>query len=153
MASTNVDTMNRIAAVLADAIEYLRGCLRPGDTVYTLLRHESRLLGIWPSGTCSVSTLVCRDGKIVDISSTVAFVLGQKTDLQHGGIKWSSNSDASHQDLGFNIAHRISQTLYSDGFPCLGKDCPSKGHVYDSCEDASDGWHRAGGYALRYEWI
>lgn len=146
-----------------EALETLRSLLRPGQTVYTILRHVSR------SGMSrSISALLMEPDGPRDISHLVSRVLGSPLDRNNGGVKVGGCG----MDMGFYLVYELSYSVFPSGFGCIGKGCPSCDHFngdrdYTPHMDyqdriGSDGtpctchayhWHKSGGYALCHNWI
>lgn len=160
----------------AEALERLREWLKPGDTVYTILRHVSR------SGMQrNIAPVVFLDGRADNprfLYWNVALVLGMTPDREREGVKVGGCG----MDMGFHLVYSLSSALFRDGFGCIGEGCPSNDHsngdrdyrAHVSCEygcrstggrAAPDAcvhpdlpnqhvhWHRDGGYALRQRWL
>ena len=150
----------------AKALEYLHEYLRPGDTVYTILRHVSR------SGMSrSISALVIlKDGIPYEVSHLVSHAGRGAFDRNSGGVK----VNGCGMDMGFHLVYNLSYVLFPDGFDCVGDGCPSNDHSngqpYDyqytadtcpgqPCSSACDHVgispipHKDGGYALRHRWL
>jgi hypothetical protein len=119
-----------------EAIETLRGMLKPGDTVYTILRHVSR------SGMSrSISLVIVSDDdpRPFEISYLAARAMGDKIDQERGGIKISG----AGMDMGFALVYNLGRTLWPEGF------------------DTEEGYWRNepldhdpdGGYALKQRWL
>jgi hypothetical protein len=126
----------------AKAREYLLEVLKPGDTVYTSLRHVSR------SGMYRVVRLfVIRDNKPIDITWNVAS-LCEGYDDRHEGAKVSGCGT----DVGFELVYNTSAHLWPAGFTCIGDGCPSNDHS-NGDRDYSPHAHRDGGYALVRRWL
>lgn len=131
------------------ALEYLHEYLKPGDTVYTILRHVSR------SGMSrSVSALaITKDGRHgdnmpYDISHLVAKVCGYTLDRTNGGVKVGGcGFDAGHE-----VVYHLGYKLFGKGFSCLGENCPSNDHV-NGDRDYTPHTHTDGGYALVRRWL
>lgn len=152
-----------------EALKQLREWLKPGDTVYTVLRHVSR------SGMQSVIDLrIIRNGEPLAIGWTAAKVLGDRFDARRQGIVVGECG----MDMGFHLVYHLSYALWPKGHGCTGEKCPSNDHSNGDRSyiqhgptdengngedrdpgpgEAADGlvrhWHRDGGYALRHEWI
>lgn len=155
-----------------EALARLREWLKPGDTVWTVLRHVSR------SGMQRTVSLVLieDDGRgngpeLRDIDGTVARALGLPFDRDRGGVKVRG----AGMDAGFWLVYELSRALRPHGFGCTGAKCPSNDHTngdrdytphddYDEvCYACTHGeactakhgghWHRDGGYALRSRWV
>lgn len=151
-----------------DARETLRNLVKPGDTVYTILRHVSR------SGMQrTIGVVVMADGKPFDVTGWVGKALGWSVDRDRWGVKVGG----AGMDMGFHLVYSLSWALWPDGFGCVGEGCPSSdhgngdrsyavhhkarsragyctacGHNGDDCHGAEH-WHKDGGYALRHRWL
>lgn len=167
----------------AEAVERMREWVKPGDTLYTILRHVSRS-GM--SRSISVVTIDHADGgRIYDLDYNVARALGEPIDRDRGGVKVSGCG----MDMGFHLVYSLSHALFPDGFGCVGESCPSNDHsngdrdytpstnlvrcdcldrpgydglgrVHERCSGTGyvdvgnpDHWHSSGGYALRQRWL
>lgn len=122
------------------ALEQLRAWLKPGDTVFTIVRHVSR------SGMSrSISVFASIDGQPQDITYQASRVIGESVDQKHGGIRMGGCG----MDMGFALVYALSRSLFRDGFGCIGERCPSNDHSNGD----RDNQHRDGGYALRHRWM
>lgn len=146
------------------AIERLRGWLKPGDTVCTILRHVSasgmqREIGIvipTPDG-----------GRFLHPNHAVATALGLRLGKRDGVIV-----NGCGMDMGFHVTYNLARVLWPAGFGCVGERCPSNDHSngdrdrtphYDgtprNAEEVGKDlipyshYHKDGGYALRSEWL
>ncbi len=127
----------------AEAIERLRGMLKPGDTVFTILRHVSR------SGMSrSISVVVMQDGKPFDVSWAVARAGLGTFDRKNDGVKVGGCG----MDMGFHLAYNLAWVLYGDDFQCVGEGCPSNDHS-NGDRDYTPHKHSDGGYALNHRWL
>lgn len=87
-----------------DAQEELRKILKPGQTVYTILRHVSK------SGMSrNISVVIIENGEPREISYLVARALGDKMDASTGGIKVSGCG----MDMGFHLVDNLRYTLFT----------------------------------------
>jgi hypothetical protein len=149
----------------AAALERIRESVKPGDTLYTILRHRSA------SGmlrVIDVKALDCADARypVVNLGWNVAKALGEPWDDRKEGIRVGGCG----MDMGFHLIYNLASALYPDGFGCIGKGCPSNDHSNgdrdytpywhrdtpkpnDGQAYSADHWHRNGGYALRQRWI
>lgn len=94
----------------------------PGTVVYTNLRHVSS-----SRTTRHISVHIVHNGAILDITRDVSRVLGLKvSDKTYGLIVGGAG-----MNMGFHIVYSLSRALYRDGFPCIGRDCPSNDHTND----------------------
>lgn len=159
-----------------EAIERMREWVKPGDVLYTILRHVSRS-GM--SRSISVLKVDHEDaGRIYDLDYNVARALGARIDRDRGGVKVGG----AGMDMGFHLVYSLSRTLFPDGFECVGEggnycrvhgriepctSCPTCGNGMlverrQSCpsNDHSNGdrnytphMHGDGGYALVQRWL
>ena len=126
----------------ADAAACLRKLLRPGRTVYTVLRHVSR------SGMMrSIDLYVIvppRDGYPADIrciTGSVAAVLGYPIDRGNGGLRVCGCGT----DMGFHVVYSLGRALWPRGFK-LARNQHGRNGDTSGCD--SDG-----GYALNHRWL
>lgn len=159
-----------------EAAERLREWLRPGSTVYCILRHRSA------SGMSRVIQLVTidpADCRHLFIGYNAAAAMDERYDRDREGIRVSG----AGMDMGFHLVYNLGATLWPDGFTCSGDACPSNAHtngsprphdypteyaghpvtggqcpVYRCGLPASEHptkpeHHNDGGYALRHEWL
>lgn len=126
-----------------EAINHLRKILKPGDTVYTILRHRSR------SGMSRVIDLYAEgpDGPR-EIGWWAADAIGEKYDHDRGGIRIGGCG----MDMGFELVRCLSRALFPDGFECTGEGCPANDHVNGDRDRSPHPHPHAGGYALRHRW-
>ncbi len=118
-------------AEIMEATEALRGILKPGDRVYTVLRHVSA------SGMSRcISIKVCRDGTIGTLDGMVARALGYRTSPKHGGCIVTG----AGMDMGFHLVYNLGRRLWPDGTP----------EPHGTRNGQPD---RDGGYALIHEWL
>lgn len=147
--------------------------LKPGDTIYTVLRHRSS------SGMFRVIDLfVIRpdlwSGKqsIRSIGYLVADALGMSHDREREGIKVSGCG----MDMGFNLVYNLSSALFPEGFGEIGYKLNANseidrstakrpankrvlramlkvGYKFHGRNGDLSGWDDNGGYALKHEWI
>ena len=104
--------------------------LKPGDTVYTMLKHVSR------SGMMRhIQLKIVRDQDICDITYHAACVLGDSI-AKDGGIRVSGCG----MDMGFALVYDLGMTLRRSGTP--------EPHGTRNGEPDRDG-----GYALHQRWI
>lgn len=114
-----------------EAVERLRKLLKPGDTVYTVLRHVAR------SGMSrSVSVVVVRKGEPLRLDHTVATALGLRVDRAHDGVVVSGGG----MDMGWNLVYRLGQVLWPTGTP---RPHGTRNGLPDT----------EGGYALTHRWL
>jgi hypothetical protein len=112
-----------------EATNLLHKWLKPGDTVYTILRNVSR------SGMSRrIDLYVCIDGHMQYLSGAAAVVLGDPRPTD--GIKVSGCG----MDMGFHLVSNLGYTLWPKG--------TDKPHGTRNGEPDT-----SGGYALKHQWI
>lgn len=122
--------------------------LKPGDTVYCILRHVSS------SGMSRVIDLVLMPKPGSDdtvprhIAYNAAILLGMKYDSQREGIKISGCG----MDMGFSLVYSLGSALWPNGHTCTGENCRSNDHS-NGDRDRTPHLHRDAGYALNYKWL
>jgi hypothetical protein len=130
----------------AEALAMLQKFLKPGSTVYTVLRHVSR------SGMMRRIDLYTfdKEGTKLFLTGYASSVLGEPWDSKNGGLKVTGCG----MDMGFHIVYALSYALFKAGFKCIGKECPANDHHNPGREKYRKGiLHTDPGYALRQEWI
>jgi hypothetical protein len=114
----------------AEAHKQLRASLKPGDTVYTILRHVAK------SGMMRhIDVFTIRKNRLEYLTGYVATLCGYS--------RTSKNEIISHgagQDMGYEIVYNLGAALWPKG--------TSKPHGTRNGKPDS-----AGGYALRHQWI
>jgi hypothetical protein len=159
-----------------EARERLLQWLKPGDTVYTILRHRS---ASGMSRRISPILLPTEPGGYAHhLDRSVAILLGIKGDNGEG-----CTMGGCGMDMGFALVYDLSQALWPDGFDCIGDGCPASDHTnarrarcvmcgadnpteptyfkgangrHPVCSQACAAatWHHnSGGYALKQEWL
>lgn len=117
-----------------EAITHLRKILKPGDTVYTLLRSVSR------SGMSRTMDVYCiRKGELVYLTGWVAQALGMNRRDHHLQVSGCG------MDMGFHVVYEIGRVLFPKGFKQ-----PKGRHGRNG--DTS-GFDNDGGYALQQRWL
>ena len=118
----------------AEAREFLLKHLKPGDTVYTVLRHVSR------SGMMRrISPVIIVNGEPMDIDWQVAKLGIWSRRYPNDGLI----VEGCGMDMGFHVIYELSRVLFPDGFKVEG---------YGRNGNTS-GWDNDGGYALRQKWL
>ena len=118
----------------------LREMLKPGDTVYTTVRHVA------PSGMSRVINVTAiRNNEPDWLSYWVAAALRWPFDNRREGVRVSGCG----MDMGYHLIYELSAHLFPTGFDCPGKDCPSSDHF----NRIKGQHHKNGGYALRQRWM
>ena len=126
-----------------EAADKLRELVKPGDTVYTVLRHVSR------SGMMRVidPVLIRPDGPF-SLAGWAAVLTDSPLDRDRWGVKMGGCG----MDMGFSLVYEISHALFPEGFTCIGDRCPSNDH-HNGDRNYSPHAHKEGGYALRHKWL
>ena len=127
-----------------EAINYLKGIIKPGDVIYTSLKHVSR------SGMYRVIDLyIMKNNEPWRISGYAAHLL-EGYDRRHEGCR----AGGCGMDMGFHLVYNLASVLFRDGFQCPGDGCPSNDHN-NAPHPAADGtmYHKGGGYALKQRWL
>lgn len=116
------------AAQKEQAKQHLRKLLKPGQTVYTILRHRST------SGMSrSISLVINTKDGIQSLDYWIAQAKGEPTDQKNGGLKVSGCG----MDMGFHLVYNLGRILWPDGV--------KKGRGAQPDKD--------GGYALNHQWL
>ena len=116
-------------------------CLKPGKTVYTILRRRSS------SGMSRHISLVIIDkdynGKpvIFDLTWWAAQAMDYRLDRDTGGIVVSGCG----MDMGFHLVYSLGRKLFPKGFK-LPKGQPGR-------NGDTSGRDNDGGYALKHTWL
>jgi len=129
---------------VAEAILHLREVLKPGDTVYTVLRHVSR------SGMSrNIDLYYMADGEPQWISGYVGHAIGSPQSRKNWERSQGLTVGGCGMDMGFHIVNSLSYVIFPQ-YQCLGKDghCPSNYHVNHRDSVRCDGIARYALYAL-----
>ena len=161
-----------------ESLARLREWIKPGDTVYTILRHRSSSGMSREIGVALISN--DKERGVVDLhpNYAVARVLGARMGKRDGVIMGGCG-----MDMGFHLVYSLASVLFPHGFGCTGARCFSndhstgeRDHTPHSCGEPvkfeGEGyaakpvawtyppdklrrvhWHRDGGYALRHRWL
>ena len=117
--------------------------IKPGDTIYTVLRHVSR------SGMTRVIDLIrIVDGRPISIVGPAAQLLALGLDRDRWGVRMSGCG----MDMGFAAVYELSYALFKGGFTCTGEGCPANDHA-NGDRDYTPHAHSDAGYALRQRWM
>src|SRR3990167_736484 len=122
-----------------EARERVLQLVKPGDTIYTILRHVSRF------GMQRVIDLIVltEDGPR-SITYQTSVLTGTPLSRDWYGVKVRGTG----MDMGFAVVYDLSYQLFSQGFGCVGDGCPSNDH-FNGDRDYTPHPHKDGGYALR----
>lgn len=141
--------MKYTKAEKAEALEQLRSVLRPGDTVYTILRHVSR------SGMSR-----CIDPVVFTGKRGPTYLRGMMA--RAGVFPMHRSGDGPDvggcgMDMGFHLVYNLGRTLWPDGYRCTGekaRPCHANDHS-NPPYPKRDGRmkHRDSGYALEQRWL
>ena len=118
--------------------------LKPGDTVYCVLRHVSR------SGMQREISFFTEGMRRID--SWVCDALGMRWGKHNGVV-----TGGCGMDMGFHVVYNLAYVLFPEGFGCTGRReypnmCPSNDHS-NGDRNYKPHKHSDGGYALRHRWI
>lgn len=143
-----------------EAMEKLLTMVKPGDTVETVLRHCSRSRMSW-----SISPVIYRDGRTIDLSYWAVRLLGYSFDQKNGGLKIGGCG----MDMGFALVYAMSRALFPNGFGIEGEmplghkirptskknaaKAVERGAKFRGRNGDTSGWDDDGGYALLHRWI
>lgn len=139
----------------ADSAKELKHILKPGDTVYTILRNVSR------SGmNRRISLVVGQGANVKDITFDAARVMDENVKQRAGYVQDVGLSvGGCGMDMGFSVVYNLSRVLFPDGFVCSGEGCVSNDHFNDHGkimrrENYKGKMHKGdGGYALKQRWL
>lgn len=131
-----------------EAIALLREWVKPGDTVYTILRHVSR-----SRMQREIGVVLIQSGATLHPDYLISVALGDRIG-KHDGIIMGGWG----MDMGFALIYNLGCALYPEGFGCSGDTCPSNDHSNgdrDRTPHNADHqhWHGSGGFALRQRWL
>lgn len=125
-----------------EAINSLKEIIKPGMTVFTVLKHVSR------SGMMRhVAPYVIINNEPHWIGYRVAKALDWPL-ADDDGVKIGGCG----MDVGFELVYNLSRVLFRDNFVCIGENCHSNDHV-NGDRDRTPHLHSDAGYALRQRWI
>ena len=120
-----------------NSIAFLRSILKPGDTVWTTLRHVSG------SGMSRrISLHIIQNEEPVNIDWHTARATGNNVSHNHEGI----NVSGCGMDMGFHLVYILSQALFPKGFK-TNKKCRARNGEKIGTID------KDGGYALKQRWL
>lgn len=141
-----------------EALEQLRKWLKPGDTVYTILRHASS------SGMSrEIGLVIFRDGVDLHPNYSASRVTGYRQGKRDGLIVGGCG-----MDMGFALVYDLSRRLFPEGFGMEGERNGKKrrpatqeeaarmvaeGWKFRGRNGDTSGWDTDGGYALNHRWL
>jgi hypothetical protein len=107
--------------------------LKPGDTVYCIIRHVSA------SGMQrEISLYVKAEDGMVWLDGYVSTLMGTRRGKRDGLVV-----SGCGMDMGFALVYELSHALFPEGFAVEGR-----GRNGDT-----SGWDKNGGYALKHSWL
>lgn len=133
--------MNQKQKEKAEALARLREWIKPGDTVYTILRHVSA------SGMSRVLSVVLvkpqkkgEEPLILHPNHAVSRALGLTLVTHHGsdGVRVGGGG----MDMGFHVVYNLGRALWPDGD---GK--------FSRGRNGESGPETDGGYLLNHRWL
>jgi len=146
-----------------EARERLLDLVKPGDTIYTILRHVSR------SGMQRVIDLIVLTE---NRPRSIAYQASVLTDTPLDRDRWGVKVRGAGMDMGFAVVYDLSYKLFPGGFGCTGEHCPSNDHSNgdgdytphmtdeertgasgELCTCHKNHMHKDGGYALLQRWM
>jgi hypothetical protein len=108
-----------------EAIAHLRTVLKPGDTIYTVLRKVSS------SGMSrQIDVYVIKDNRPWFLTGWVSKACGySRADQGHGPLRVGGCG----MDMGFAVVYDLSRVVFRDGWKCIGEKrrCPANDHNND----------------------
>lgn len=144
-----------------EAIDQLREWIKPGDTVYTILRHVSRSGMQREIGVVLLQPEIKRDefGNWTPTPETFRTVdLHPNYSVAKAtGMRLNKSGDAiviggCGMDMGFSLIYHLSYELFHEGFTCTGSGCYSNDHS-NGDRDYTPHQHSDPGYALKQRWL
>lgn len=130
-----------------EARDQLRQWIKPGDTVYTVLRHVSK------SGMMrAIDVYIIENGEPSRITWQVGKACGYAYNRKHEAL----TVNGCGMDMGFAVVNDLGYYLFPDGFECIGdkegKRCPASEH-FNGDRDYTPHWHKSGAYAITHRWM
>ncbi len=134
--------MKATQAEKQEIIKGLKEMIKPGDVVYTILRHRSasgmsRVIDLYVMGRDNYGRPSPQR-----ISWQAAKLLGYTYDMDREGLKVGG----AGMDMGFHVVYSLSATLFPKGFKVGRKGTHSR-------NGDTSGFDNDGGYALNQEWM
>ena len=129
MNKTTIATMS----VPDEAREALLKLVKPGDTLYTVLRHVSR-----SRTSRHISVIMIDQSGPFEVSHLVARLLDYKRNQDDGGIVIRGVG----MDMGFWIVYEVGRQLFPNGFDIVGHG-----------RNGMTGHDPDGGYAITQRWL
>jgi hypothetical protein len=118
--------------------------LRPGDTVYTILRHISK------SGmTRHIDVYTIQGNKPLYLTAYVSKACGIRR-LGPGAPMWSLVVGGCGMDMGFHVVYCLGAALWPNG---AASAIHRADKSYTRNRNGNTGPETDGGYMLRQEWV
>ena len=119
--------------------------IKPGDTIYTILRHCSS-----NGMNRRISLIAIVNGKPVSLDWYAEKLGIANRSRNHEGLTVSGCG----MDMGFHLVYNFASVMYPHGFNCAGKErCRSNDHTNGSNDYNRRKKHSSGGYAYRHSWM
>jgi hypothetical protein len=144
----------------AEAICDLREMLKPGDVVYTTVKHVSRS-GM--SRVIDVHLIINNEPR------WIAYSVGRACDYPFDDKREALRVGGCGMDMGFAVVYELGRTLFPDGFGVEGElplghkirpatkekaaKAVEKGAKFRGRNGDPSGWDNDGGYALNQRWL
>lgn len=129
--------MNKITkAERAEAIERLREMIKPGDTLFTVLRHVSK------SGMSRrIDVVKMEGGEPHRLTEMVALAIGARVQERKEGLVVGGCG----MDMGFHVVYQLGSVLFPEGFKLAEGQWGRNGD--------KSGYDKDGGYAINQRWL
>lgn len=99
--------MKHLESDVKEAKARFKEWLKPGRTVYTIIRHVSR------SGMLRrISLYTIKKGRFIYMDYSVAVVLGRRIDPDKEGVY----CHGCGMDMGFDLVYSLSRVLFKNGY-------------------------------------
>lgn len=124
----------------AEFIAKLRAEIKPGDTLFTVLKNVSK------SGMSrKVNVYKIQDNE----PRWLAYWVSKATGIPFDERTESLRVDGCGTDAGFELVYTLGRVLFPNGFAVVNEDgTPKRGRNGDM-----SGWDNDGGYALNQRWM
>lgn len=127
--------------------EDLLNMLKPGDTLFTVIRSVSR------SGMFRrIDVYLLRDSDRVWLTGRVASVIEARYSMDDWRHEKGMGMSGCGMDMGFEAIYQLSYALFPQGFECAGDKCVSNDHS-NGDRNREPHHHTNGGYALKQQWL
>lgn len=147
-------------AYRAQAKDDLLEFIKPGQTVYCILRHVAK------SGMSRrISLFVIQNGELRDITGTAAVAMDRTLNRD----EFSIVVGGCGMDMGWHLVYCLSRCLFPDGFGTIGSngivtnlrpltrekavEAIAAGYHFRGRNGDTSGWDNDGGYALTHRWL